>query len=152
MAMTGLEVFDKTTQLTQTWVSDVAEELGWEDKHKAFLGLRATLHVLRDRLTMGEAANLGSQLPILLAGFYYEGWKPEKNPSKERSKEDFLNHFRSHLGNYFQKTDVNDIDAEQIIRAVFSVIAKRIPKGEVEDVTHILPAQLKELWPEAVRN
>lgn len=148
--MTGLDVFNKTTEQTHIWVNDVATELGWDDKHKAFQGLRATLHVLRDRLTVGEAANLGAQLPILLAGFYYEGWKPERTPNRERTKEAFLDHLHSHLHGYFPKTDGN-IDAEQLIRAVFKVIATRVSAGEVEDVVGILSAELQELWPEAVR-
>jgi uncharacterized protein (DUF2267 family) len=59
--MNKLSVFDRTAQLTHEWVNEVAEELNLDDKHKAFQGLRATLHVLRDRLTIGEAANLGAE-------------------------------------------------------------------------------------------
>ena len=31
---------------------------------------RAVLHTLRDRLTVGGAADLGAQLPMLIRGFY----------------------------------------------------------------------------------
>jgi uncharacterized protein (DUF2267 family) len=147
MAMKGLEVFDKTTQLTELWVNDVAKELSTDDKHKAFQGLRATLHVLRDRLNLGEAANLGAELPILLAGFYFEGWKPENNPTKERTKEEFLDRLRNHLHNYA----LTDVDAEQLARSVFKVLTARVPAGEVENVTHNLHTGLKELFPESVR-
>ncbi|MBD2465055.1 DUF2267 domain-containing protein [Oscillatoria sp. FACHB-1407] len=150
MVMTGLDVFDKTTQQTQLWVNEVARELGWDDHHKTFQVLRATLHVLRDRLTLGEAANLGAELPILLAGFYYEGWKPERTPTKERTKAAFLESLQNHFRHYFQNNEF-DVDIEQAARAVFKVISDRVPTGEVEDVTGILPAELKELFPEAVR-
>ncbi|MDX2215000.1 MAG: DUF2267 domain-containing protein [Oculatellaceae cyanobacterium bins.114] len=150
--MTGLDVFDKTTQQTQLWINDVAAELGWDDPHKTFQVLRATLHVLRDRLTIGEAAHFGAELPILLAGFYYEGWKPEHNPTKERTKAAFLESLHNHLHHYFQTGESEfDVDVEQVARAVFKVIAERIPNGEVEDVTSILPAALKDLFPKAVR-
>lgn len=150
MATAGLEAFDKTTQQTHIWINDVAKELGWDDKHKTFIGLRVTLQALRDRLTLGEAANLGAQLPILLAGFYYEGWKPESTPHKSRSKEEFLNELRSRLHNYLRNDDT-DIDVERLVRAVFYVISTKIATGEVKDVTSILPSELKKLWPEAVR-
>ena len=150
MSMTGIDTFDKTIQQTHMWVDDVAKELGWDDKRKAFMGLRVTLHTLRDRLTLGEAANLGAQLPILLAGFYYEGWKPESTPKKSRTKEAFLNELRGHMQSYFGNNDA-DIDVEQLVRAVFKVISTRISTGEVEDVTSILPSDLKQLWPEEVR-
>lgn len=149
MSMTGIEAFDKTINQTHLWINDVAKELNLDDKHKAFMGLRTTLHVLRDRLTIGEAANLGAQLPILLAGFYYEGWKPERNPSKSRSQEAFLNELRDHMSHY--RNNDPDIDVEQLVRAVFKTIAKRVSTGEVEDVTSILSSELKQLWPEEVR-
>lgn len=148
--MSDLTVFDKTTQLTHEWVNDLAKELEVDDKHKVFQGLRATLHVLRDRLTMGEAANLGAQLPILLAGFYYEGWKPERTPLKTRSKQEFLDALQVHLHQYSQKSD-SGFDPQQLAQAVFRVLTDRLPAGEMEDVTGILSAEIKELFPEAVQ-
>jgi hypothetical protein len=52
--------------------------------------LRATLHALRDRLTVEEVAQLGAQLPMLIRGFYYEGWDPTGKPLRERHEEQFL--------------------------------------------------------------
>jgi len=37
------------------------DELGWSDRHTAYLALRATLHALRDHLTVEEVARLGSE-------------------------------------------------------------------------------------------
>jgi uncharacterized protein (DUF2267 family) len=142
--MSELEMFEKTVQLTHMWVNDVARELGTDDKRKAFQGLRATLHLLRDRIPLGEAANLGSQLPILLAGFYYEGWKPESTPTKSRTKAAFLTDLREHLHHY--SLDDSSIDPEQLARAVFKVISARITTGEVNQVRGILPDEVKELW------
>ena len=70
-------------------------ELDWEDKpHKAYMALRTVLHALRDRLTVEEAIQLGAQLPMLIRGFYYEGWNLKGKPHKERHKEDFLDHIK----------------------------------------------------------
>lgn len=148
--MAALSVFDKTVNLTHEWVNEVAKELGLDDKHQVFQGLRATLHVLRDRLTLGEAANLGAELPILLAGFYYEGWKPEQTPIKTRSKQEFLGALEEHLHLYFQQGNF-DFEVEALARSVFHVLSARVPAGEVEDVTNNLSAEIKELFPEAVR-
>ncbi|MBW4564405.1 MAG: DUF2267 domain-containing protein [Mojavia pulchra JT2-VF2] len=146
MTMTGLDVFDATVQKSILWINDLAQELGWENKHQVFQGLRATLHALRDRMAVEEAAHLGAQLPILLGGYYYESWRPGATPTKERTKEDFLNNIRDRLQN------VNpNIDAETIVRAVFKILAQRVSQGEIEDVVHMMPKALKELWPEAVR-
>jgi uncharacterized protein (DUF2267 family) len=39
------------------------------------------------------------------------------------------------------------IDPETIMRGVFNVLSKRITAGEIEDIKHILPPELRELWP-----
>src|SRR6266851_4782007 len=72
MSTTGLEVFDTTVQKTNIWLKDIMQALGWEDRHKAYVALRITLHALRDRLTPEEASQLGAQLPMLIRGLYYE--------------------------------------------------------------------------------
>lgn len=141
MGTTHHELFSNTLQKTHLWLKDLMEELRWDDEHRAYLALRATLHALRDRLTVDEATHLGAQLPMLIRGFYYEGWSPAGKPVKERHKEEFC----AHVKEYFKKEE--DIDAEQIVRGVFKVVAKRVTEGEIEDIKHILPPELRELWP-----
>jgi uncharacterized protein (DUF2267 family) len=116
-------------------------ELCWEDQHKAYLALKATLHALRDRLTVAETAHLGAQLPMLIRGFYYEGWNPAGKPVKERHAEEFVAHVRDDL-----KKD-EAMHAEQIVRGVFRMLAKRVSEGEIEDIKHVLPPELRALWP-----
>jgi uncharacterized protein (DUF2267 family) len=141
MSATGLEVFDTTLQRTHIWLNDVMAELQWEDRHKAYLALRTALHMLRDRLTVDEAVHLGTQLPMLIRGFYYEGWSPAGKPLKERHKAEFLAHMKDTF-----KTD-ESVDPEKTVRAVFKVVAKHITQGEIEDIKHLLPPELRELWP-----
>lgn len=139
---TGLDVFDTTTQKTRVWLNDLMSDLGWEgEPHKAYLALRTVLHALRDRLTIEEAVQLGAQLPMLIRGFYYEGWTLSHKPVKERHKEQFLAHVKDAF-----KDDVT-VDPARVVRAVFKVLARRISKGEIEDVKHLLPKALQELWP-----
>src|ERR1700730_15361838 len=140
MSMTGLSVFDTTLHKTNQWLSDLMQLLNWGEKDKSYLALRVTLHALRDRLTIDEVAQLAAQLPMLVRGFYYEGWDPTGKPEKERSKEQFL----AHIARYFQ--DDEAIDPEQVARAVFTVLAKHVSEGEIEDVRQVLPSTLRGLW------
>jgi uncharacterized protein (DUF2267 family) len=103
--------------------------------------LRTALHALRDRLTVEEAVHLGAQLPILIRGVYYDGWTLTGKPVKERHKSDFLNH----IARAFR--DDETVDPEKVMRAVFKVLNRHISKGEIEDVKHIMPKTLQELWP-----
>jgi uncharacterized protein (DUF2267 family) len=141
MSMTGLTVFDTTLHKTHQWLNDLMQLLDWGDKNKAYLALRATLHALRDRLTIQEVAQLAAQLPMLVRGFYYEGWNPTGKPEKERSEEQFL----AHIARYFQDDDA--VDPEWVARAVFTLLAKHVSEGEIEDVRQVLPSSLRRLWP-----
>jgi uncharacterized protein (DUF2267 family) len=141
MSATGLEVFDTTLQKTNGWLNDLMQVLGAPDRHKAYIALRATLHALRDRLAVEEVAQLGAQLPMLIRGFYYEGWDPTGKPLRVRHKEEFL----AQIEQQFRGDD--RIDPEKVARAVFIVLAKRVTEGEIEDVKHVLPAELRDLWP-----
>jgi uncharacterized protein (DUF2267 family) len=102
------------------------------------------LHALRDRLPVDEAAALGAQLPMLVRGFYYEGWHPADKPVKERKKEEFLAHVAAALTGHPFETP------EQVVRAVFGVIAKHVTPGEIEHVKLILPGERRALWSEEV--
>jgi uncharacterized protein (DUF2267 family) len=139
MSATGLSVFDTTLQKTNTWLKELMRLLDWDDKQKAYLALRATLHALRDRLTIEETAQLAAQLPMLVRGFYYEGWDPTGEPVKD--EEAFLDCIRDAF------RDDYSVEPEPVARAVFALLASQISAGEIEDVQLILPAALRRLWP-----
>jgi len=140
MTQTSLAAFDSTLQTTNIWLNDALERLGWQDHHRAYHALRAVLHALRDRLPVEQAAALAAQLPMLVRGFYYEGWHPHGKPVKERHKEDFL----AHVAEAFR--DDPDVDPERIVSVVFRVLSKHVSGGEVESVKRSLPTEIRSLW------
>jgi uncharacterized protein (DUF2267 family) len=140
------DVFDGTIQKSRVWLNEVMNELDWHDQpHKAYLALRSVLHALRDRLTREEAVQLGAQLPMLIRGLYYEGWTLRGKPHKERHEEVFYDHIKKAF-----KQDAS-VNAAQVVRAVFRVLVRHTSAGEIEDVKHILPKALQDLWPAAMR-
>ena len=138
--MTGLDVFDTTVHKTHAWLHDIMQELGWEERHKAYLALRTTLHALRDRLSVEETAQLGAQLPMLIRGLYYEGWNPTGKPEKIRHKTAFLAPIRDHFRDDWQ------VDPEEVARAVLKVLTQHVSEGEIADIKHCLPTELRALW------
>lgn len=136
---TGLEAIDKTLHKTNEWLRDIEGELGWEDRHFAFQALRAVLHILRDRLQVQEAADLASQLPLLIRGLFFENWKPAA-PLRDKQTEEFLERILA----YFPKDE--SLDTERVARAVFRVMRKHISEGEIGDVLATLPPALRQLW------
>jgi uncharacterized protein (DUF2267 family) len=147
MSMTGLDTFDTTVQKTNVWLKELMEEEGWQwqDRHRAYLSLRAVLHTLRDRLSVNEAAHLGAQLPMLIRGLYYEGWDPAHVPANYRTREEFL----ASIHQSFQRVDEN-VDCEQILKAVLTTLARRVSEGELQDIKSSLPEDILYLWPETM--
>ncbi|HUA74084.1 MAG TPA: DUF2267 domain-containing protein [Solirubrobacteraceae bacterium] len=60
----------------ESWLKQLAHELGSEDHQEAWRVLLGTLRTLRESLPPEELAALGEQLPVLIRGLYYEGWDP----------------------------------------------------------------------------
>ena len=116
-----------------------------QDKHTVFIGIKAVLHSLRDRIPLEEAAQLGAQFPVMLAGFYYQGWKPAATPSKERSVSAFVDKVKSNLpqGDY-------PIEIETLIEGVFAVLSEWVTQGEIQDVANMLPKDIQGFWPQYV--
>jgi uncharacterized protein (DUF2267 family) len=137
---TGLPVFDTTVQETNLWLKAIMEGLHSDDRHLAYLALRATLHALRDRLGPENAVHLAAQLPMLLRGLYYEGWRLAASQTKERTRAGFLEHVRSELPRGVA------LDPNVAARAVFGVMWAKLDLGEVGKVIDRLPEELKELW------
>ncbi len=144
MSHTGLQSFDSTIQTTNTWLHEIMEEMGWEERHRAYHALRAVLHALRDQFPVNEAVGLGAQLPLLVRGIYYDGWQVSKVPLRERKKEVFL----AHVGQSYEFD--TDIDLEQVTKVVFRVLAKHVAPGEVERIRKLLAEELRTMWPENV--
>lgn len=89
MSTTGLPVFDTTVQETNLWLKAIMEGLHTDDRHLAYLALKATLHALRDRIGPENSVHLAAQLPMLVRGLYYEGWRLGASQTKGRTRATF---------------------------------------------------------------
>ena len=145
MTTTGLDTFDTTVHETNAWLKDIMERLKSDNRRLAYSALRCTLHALRDRLTPESAVHLGAQLPMLVRGFYYEGWRPSDTPTNEKHADNFIDRVDEALPAGL------DIDPEAAVIAVLAVMADRLDAGEIAKVARQLPRDMHQLWPEAFR-
>ncbi len=141
--MTRLPAFDKAVQKAYEWLDEIGAELGWTDRERAYAALRGTLHAVRDRLPVDEAADLAAQLPQLVRGIYYEGWNPSATPVKIRHKQAFLEPVADALAGR------EGAEPGAAARAVLTVLTRHLSPGEMADVVGSLPADLRELFPPA---
>lgn len=140
MTSTGIRVIEGAIQTFDIWINELQERLAWTDRERAYHALRSVLHALRDRLTIEEAADLSSQLPLLVRGVFWDGWRPAGKPLRERKLADFLDHIHRDFQRY------QEVDPEEVTRAVFGLLAAHVSAGEIEDIRRILPEPLRELW------
>ena len=140
MSTTGLPVFDETIHATNTWLHEITSRMGWDDRQKGYRLLRACLHALRDRLPVTEGAQLSAQLPMLMRGIFYEGWRPAAVPNQVRSVEAFLAGLRAAF------SEDPDFDAEAAFREMIDVMRLHVSAGEIEDVRRAMPEELRVLW------
>ena len=141
----GLKSLDRGLETTNIWMSDLMQELGWDDRERAYHGLRAVLHALRDRLSIGEAAQLGAQLPMMIRGLFYESWRPAGKPDRASTWETFMKPV------YLAACQDGSFTPEEIVSAVFEVLSRHVSSGEIDDVIRQLPRDIRSLWPDQAR-
>lgn len=141
MAQTGLNIFDRTLQETNTWLGEISEAMNFPDRQMAYHALRGVLFTLRDRLPPEEAVKLSQQLPVLVRGIYFEGYKMSKTPIKY-NREEFIEQVGSELN------QAGGANPENAARAVLQVLSRHISQGEAEQVRNALPKHIQTLWPE----
>lgn len=140
MTLDGLVPIDSTVQVMNLWLHEILEQTSWRDRHRAYQALRVVLHALRDRLPLDQVVALAAQLPMLVRGCYYEGWKLKETSFKDRSAKAFF----AQIGAAFR--DGRDADPKKVARAVFRVLAMHVSNGEIEEVKHALPMEVRVLW------
>jgi uncharacterized protein (DUF2267 family) len=138
MSLTSVDGIERSVHKTNRWLSELAKELGTEDREEAWRILRAYLRLLRDQLTVDEAAQLAAQLPTVLRGAFYEAFDPGHQPAKVRDRDAFLSTFAA-------LTELDSDRAAQAVEAATRVLRRHITAGEFDDVLSQLPSELREV-------
>jgi uncharacterized protein (DUF2267 family) len=141
MSATGLDVFDKTLQTTNTWLGEIMDDLG-PDRQVAWHALSAVLRALRDRIPLDLAAHVGAELPLLVRGAYYDQWRPAEQPERYRALEEFLRRVVDNLG------AIRPVNSQDAARSVFRVLNRHLPEGQIDKVRDALPEDIRAIWPE----
>jgi uncharacterized protein (DUF2267 family) len=138
MSATGLDVFDKTVQTTNRWLDEISEALG-PDRKLAWKVLSVVLHKLRDRMPADLAAHLGAELPLLVRGAYYDQFEPAKQPTDWN-----LDRFTEEVAEGLSGD--RPANPRKAIRAVFSVLSRHVPRGQIAKVQQALPQDMRASW------
>lgn len=148
--MTGdgsIRQINHATDQVRQWLNDLAGREPFESPEQAYSILRAVLHAVRDRLTAEEVAHLGSQLPMVVRGFYFEGWRPALAPNDFETEEEFLVRVRSSLGT----GNAMDRTLRDATLATLDFLADHVDEGEMRHVTAQMPGEIRALFREAAQ-
>ncbi len=114
------------------------------DPDKGTTVLGRCLGVIRDSLTVDEAADLAAQLPIVIRGHYYHEWKPSRTPV-QRSRTDALQELAQ------QPPFSAEVDPGTAMAAVGAVLGSRVTRGQIADVISQAPSWVAQFVQPASR-
>jgi len=137
MSATGVHSIDSSITRTNSWLADLADGLGTDDRRLAFRIARAWLHTVRDHLTVDVAAAFGAPLTEVLRGVYYEGWDPGHMPARSTAAE-FATRFA-------HEARIRD-DQVPVAASVVTAVARRhMSPGSVDRVLALLAPSVREI-------
>lgn len=133
---------ESALEKSHVWINTLQKDLALPTQRDAYRLLKVVLHTLRDRLPVTEAAHLGAQLPTLIRGMYYEGFRPRMVVKRERNLVPFLQAIEKKMPRYFSK------QPSELLRGVFSLLNQFISPGEIEDIKACCNQEIRVFWPE----
>ncbi|HLT38399.1 MAG TPA: DUF2267 domain-containing protein [Enhygromyxa sp.] len=142
MSPSNVPSLNRSIHKTQLWLKELTDHGHLDNEQQAYSVLRAVLHALRDRLTIDEAANFAAQLPMIIRGVYYEGWRPSAAPIKYKDRSEFYERIRHEL------RDNAAVDVAHATDGVFALLSAKITAGEMANLREMMPADLRLLWPQ----
>lgn len=136
--MTTLE---HTLEKSYIWLNLLQAKLNIPKRIDAYRLLKVVLHELRDRIPLNEAAHLGAQLPMLIRGLYYEGFRPKPFNRKNKSLQPFLKAVEKKMPRFYPHPP------SELLRGVFELLNETISPGEIEDIKSCLSEEVRNFWP-----
>ena len=129
--------FAKAEMTANHWLAVVRDELDLEDTMTAYRMLRAWLYTVRDRMPIEAAAHFAAQLPELLRGVFFEGWKPSRVPELYDVPV-FIERFAAEAG-------IHRGQVPRAANAVTTALEELCSPGQLEHVLALMPRGLRDL-------
>jgi uncharacterized protein (DUF2267 family) len=85
--------------------------------------------------------HLGAELPLLVRGAFFDQWRPEIQPERFRSLDEFLTRVADNLGTS------RPVNSRDLSRAVFGTLTRHLPEGQIRKVRDALPEDVRAIWP-----
>jgi uncharacterized protein (DUF2267 family) len=130
------DTFDTAVQKGNIWLRDIEKAGSLRSRFQAYAALRSVLHALRDCLPPGEAVKFSAQMPLMIKGIFFDGWKLTPKPLR-LSRAGFNAYLRRGL------KDESGVDPAVALRAVVSTLYRHISPSVIETIELVLPREVR---------
>lgn len=137
--------FIKYAEEANEYFNKIASQLGFTEE-RTLRAVRSVLHVIRDRIGIGESLNLISQLPFFLKGLYVEKWKLSEKIDNFNSLDEFAERIMARAGRTFVVDFESKEQAAEVSRIVMHSLRRYVSEGELADLRKNLPKELKAIY------
>jgi uncharacterized protein (DUF2267 family) len=130
------DAFDTAVQKGNVWLKDIEKAGSLRSRFQAYAALRSVLHALRDCLPPPEAVKFAAQMPLMIKGIFFDGWKVTPKPLR-LSRAEFLAHVHGGL------KDEAGVDPNVALKAVLSALYRHITPVVLETLQLVLPREVR---------
>ena len=125
----------RSQSTARSWLRLISEYLGDDDPRFAYRVTRVWLQMVRDRLSVVAAAHFAAQLPEVLRGAFYEGWKPSRIHSP-CDADAFGDEFAT-------RADLYRADVPRVAAAIGSALSSLLSDGQFGHVLAVVPDEAR---------
>jgi uncharacterized protein (DUF2267 family) len=129
------DTFDTAVQKGNIWLKDIESAGKLRSRFQAYAALRSVLHALRDCLPPAEAVKFSAQMPLLVKGVFFDGWKVAPKPAR-MTRAEFHAHIRRGLK---EETGVEPATA---LKAVLDALCRHISPTVLDTIEPVLPREI----------
>ena len=139
--------FDRFANDAKAYINKYASDIGHSDEpERAYILWRAVMHTIRDRIHVGESFDLMSQLPMILAGTYIQGWKYHESPPLEFETIDEMKaEVKKRQERYGEMQFDWDEPTTELISMTLASLDPYFSEGQMEHLRGQLPDEVGEL-------
>lgn len=130
------DAFDIAVQKSNIWLKDIESEGHLRSRFQAYAAVRTVLHALRDCLPAAEAVKLSAQMPLLMKGVFFDGWKLSPKPLR-LTREGFYAHIRRGL------KEQAGLEPQAALKAVLAGLYRHIDPPMLDALQLVLPRDVR---------
>lgn len=131
------DAFDTAVQKANIWLKDIEAAGKLRSRFQAYAALRSVLHALRDCAPAAEAVKLSAQMPLMIKGVFFDGWKLSPKPLR-LSRKEFEDVLRGGL------KEQNGVEPTVALKAVLSAVSLHLSPSVLETFQLVLPSEVHE--------